>query len=188
MLFSKNSAGPRRMRQHARASIMLAGVVLGSTSLGALTLGSGAAGAARTATSTTATSTVVLDFYQVQSSLTFYNAADIAIQGYPPVGGHVREDDIDYVGNHAHHAKKVSVSDHLFCSVISAPANATCAFEFAVGGSLIYGDNLHGNLASSNDTLLVTGGTGKYAGYTGTAVGTPIGNSNNSDIVITLHK
>ena len=181
MRFSKKRPAPQRVRRHLGPTLVFAGCALGSTSL-ALMLGNQVAGAARTATST-----VVLHFYQVQTSLTFYNASNVVIQGYPPVGGHVREDDVDYVGNHAHHAKNFSVSDHLYCSVISAPANATCAFEFAVGGSLIYGDDLHGNLASSSDTFPVTGGTGKYAGFTGTAVGTPIGKSNNSDIVITLH-
>jgi hypothetical protein len=34
----------------------------------------------------------------------------------------------------------------------------------------------------------VTGGTGKYVGVTGTSVGTSIGNTNNSNIVITLHR
>jgi hypothetical protein len=182
MLFSNKSTGPKRSRQHLGAKLVLASCALGSTSL-ALTLGNEAAGAARAATST-----VVLHFYQVQTSLTFYNASNVAIQGYPPVGGHVREDDVDYVGNHSEHAKKVSVSDHLYCSVISAPANATCAFEFAVGGSLIYGDFLHGNLAGSSESFPVTGGTGKYAGYTGVSTGAPVGKSNNADITITLHK
>jgi hypothetical protein len=181
MLFSTTSTTPQRLRRHLGATLVVASCVLASSSL-AVGFDSGSAGAARAATKT-----VVLRYYQVQSSLTFYNAANVAIQGYPPVGGHVREDDVDYVGNHTTHASKVSVSDHLYCSVISAPANATCAFEFAVGGSLIYGDDLHGNLASSSDTFPVTGGTGKYAGLTGTAVGTPIGTTNNSDIVITLH-
>jgi hypothetical protein len=181
MLFAKNHSRRPRLRRDVGATFLV-GCAL-ATALTVLTLGSEVAGAARAETST-----VVLHYYQVQSSLTFYNASNVVIQGYPPVGGHVREDDVDYVGNHTRHAEKVSVSDHLYCSVISAPANATCAFEFAVGGSLIYGDNLHGNLASSSETFPVTGGTGKYAGYTGTAVGSPIGKSNNSDIVITLHK
>ena len=182
MLFSKSSPRPRHQRRQVGATIVLAACALASTSLGALTLGSESAGAAST--------TVILHFYQKQTALTFYNASGVAIEGYPPVGGHVREDDVDYVGTFAHHANKVSVSDHLYCTVISAPANATCAYEFAIGGSLIYADDLHGNLASSSPTTSfpVTGGTGQYAGVTGTSVGTSIGNTNNSNIVITLHR
>ena len=37
-------------------------------------------------------------------------------------------------------------------------------------------------------TLAVDGGTGKYAGCSGTAASNAIGGSNNSDIVLTLHK
>jgi hypothetical protein len=55
--------------------------------LGALALSSGAAGAS--------TSPTILHFFQKETSLTFYNASDQVIQGYPPVGGHVREDDVD---------------------------------------------------------------------------------------------
>jgi hypothetical protein len=129
----------------------------------------------------------VLHFFQKQTALTFYNASGQVIQGYPPVGGHVRQDDVDYVGNHSHHAKHWSVSDHLYCNVVSAPATADCFGEFATGGSLIYSDNLTVNLANSG-TLAIDGGTGNYAGDSGKYSSTTIGNSNNSDVVLTLHK
>ncbi len=158
---------------------LLSGCAASTILLGALALSSGAANAS--------TSPTVLHFFQKEMTLTFYNASDQVIQGYPPVGGHVLEDDVDYVGNHSHHAKHWSASDHLYCKVVSAPATADCFTEFASGGSLIYADNLTVNLAGSG-TLVIDGGTGNYAGYFGTYSSTTIGSSNNSDAVLTLHK
>jgi hypothetical protein len=169
------SRPPQRCPVRRAASGCAASTIL----LGALFLSSGSAGAS--------TSPTILHFFQKETALTFYNASGQVIQGYPPVGGHVREDDVDYVGNHSHHAKHWSASDHLYCNVVSAPATADCFTEFATGGSLIYTDNLSGNLANSG-TLAIEGGTGDYAGYTGTYASTTIGSSNNSDAVLTLHK
>jgi len=62
--------------------------------------------------------------------------------------------------------------------------------EFAVGGSLIYADDFTLDLASSSnsETLAIDGGTGHFAGYSGTYSSTTVGNSNNSDVVLSLHK
>ena len=148
--------------------------------LGALAVSSGAVGAS--------TSPNFRHFFQKETALTFYNASGQVIQGYPPVGGHVREDDVDYVGDHSHHAKHWSATDHLYCNVVSAPATADCFTGFATtGGSLIYADNLTVNLAILG-TLAIEGGAGNYVGYSGTYASTTIGSSNNSDAVLTLHK
>jgi hypothetical protein len=162
--------------------VLLAGCAAGSISLGsAIALGDPAAGAA--------SSTMTLHYFQKEVITTFYNAANQVIQGYPPVGGHVREDDLDYVGTLAHHAKSWTVSDHLYCTVVSAPANAQCSTEFAIGGSLLYADNLSVNLAASGAAnLAIDGGTGAFAHYTGTVVITGAGHGNNSNVVVTLHK
>jgi hypothetical protein len=137
-----------------------------------------------------ASSTTVLHFYQQEVVTTFTNASNVVIQGYPPVGGHVIENDIDFVGNHSHHAKRATTSDHLYCTVVSAPANADCFLEFATGSSLIYADNFPTNLANSSATASapINGATAKLAGDTGQVTITSIGNSNNSDVVISLHK
>jgi hypothetical protein len=160
--------------------LLLAGCASSAVLLGGLVLSSGTAEASAPPK--------VLHFFQKQSTLSFSNASGQVIQGYPPLGGHVTENDVDYVGNHLHHAKKSSVTDHLYCTVVSAPATANCSFEFATGGSLIYGDNVTVNLASGAGTLTIDGGTGEYAGYSGTVASTTVGNSNNSDLVMTLHK
>jgi hypothetical protein len=50
-------------------------------------------------------------------------------------------------------------------------------------------DNLSENLAASTTPAIpIDGGTGKFAGYSGSALITSIGNTNNSNVVITLHK
>ena len=85
-----------------------------------------------------APATMVLHYYQVQTDLTFYNASNVAIHHYPPLGGHVKEDDVDYVGSQASHAATWTVSDHLFCTVVSMPDNAQCFAVFAAGDGLIY--------------------------------------------------
>jgi hypothetical protein len=170
----------RSARRHRAWGALVSGCAAGTFLLSSFVPGGGPAGAA--------TSPVVLHFFQKESTLTFYNAAGQVIQGYPPVGGHVREDDDDYVGNHLHHAKHWSVTDHLYCNVVSAPATADCFAAFASGGSLMYADNLTINLASGSGSLAIDGGTGDYAGYSGTCSSTTVGNSNNSDIVLTLHK
>jgi hypothetical protein len=166
-----------------RLAAVLAAAVAATTGLGALAIGAGAPDAAAATGAT-----VVLHLYQKEIVTTFYNASDVVIQGYPPVGGHVKEDDEDFVGSHLHHAKRSTVSDHLYCTVVSAPANALCFTEFAIGGSLIYSDNVPINLAASSGAIPFDGGTGQYAGYSGQVISTSIGNSNNSDLVVTLHK
>jgi len=168
------------VRRRPAAKALAAGCALGSLALGATGLSAGPAGAS--------SSTIVLHFYSKAVVNTFYNADNDVIQGYPPVGGHALENDVDYVGTTTHHAKTPAGTDHLYCTVISAPANGVCSIEIAIGGNLLYSDNVPTNLAANSGPVPFDGGTGKYAGYSGTAVETSAGNSNNSSIVITLHK
>jgi hypothetical protein len=158
----------------------LATWALSALPLGALALYGGAAEASPAPTP--------LQYFQKESVLTFTNASGTVIQGYPPLGGHVLEDDTDFVGNHTHHAAQPTMTDHMFCTVVTAPATATCSFEFATGDSLLYADDITVNLASSAGTIPLSGGTGKFAGDSGSAASTPVGNGNNGDIVLTLHK
>jgi hypothetical protein len=163
------------------AAMMLTGCVTATMALGAQAQEGTVAGAAPTST--------VLRYFQKTVTLQFSNADNKVIQGYPPVGGHVLENDVDYVGTHAHHAKKWTVSDHLFCTVVTAPATADCFASFALGDSLIYADDFPVNLASTSlGKVPLVGGPGKFAGYTGGATSTNVGNTNNSDLVLTLRR
>jgi hypothetical protein len=177
-LFRQSDVAARSTRRPIR--LLLGGCALSAIPLGTAVLGGGQAGAS--------SSPKALHYFQKESVLTFTNASGDVIQGYPPVGGHVLENDVDYVGNHTHHATQPTMTDHLFCTVVTAPATANCSFVFGAGDSLLYADGISVNLASSAGTIPISGGTGRFTGDAGTAVSTPVGNSNNGDIVLTLHK
>jgi hypothetical protein len=157
-----------------------------------LVLGAGMAGVALDSAGAAnhSSPTTVIHWYQKETSQTFYNASNQVIQSYPPVGGLFTEDDIDYVGDNAHHAKASTVTDHQVCLIITASANADCFITFASGDSLIYSDDIKINLAHSanNESDHIDGGTGIYVGDSGTLSSTSIGSGNNSDLVLTLHK
>ncbi len=181
MLFSEKSTARKNSAPFGQAMrTLVAGCAVGSLWLGVQASSGEMAGAAP--------ATTVLHYYQVQTALTFYNASNMVIHHYPPLGGHVEEDDVDYVGNQASHGATWTVSDHLFCTVVSMPANAKWFAVFAVGDGLIYADNFATNLAANNGTIRVDGGTGSFSGYSGSLTDTTIGNTNNSAVVITLHK
>lgn len=177
-LFRQTDTSTRRAWRPVR--LLLAGCVLSAIPLGAGALAGAGAGAS--------SSPVPLHYFQKQSVLTFTNAAGDVLQGYPPVGGHVLEDDVDYLGTHAHHAARPTMTDHLFCTVVAPPATATCFVEFATGDALLYADGITVNLAASVGTIPLSGGTGGFTGEAGSAASSPVGNGNNSDIVLTLHK
>jgi hypothetical protein len=159
---------------------LVAGTMAAAVALGVQTVGGSVAGAASPPT---------IHYFQKTITLKFTNASNQVVQGYPPVGGHVTENDVDYVGTHSHHAKKWTASDHLFCTVVTAPATADCFAEFSIGNSLIYADNFPVNLASSGlGSVPLVGGPGKFAGDTAKASSTSVGNTNNSDLTLVLHK
>src|SRR4051794_16646366 len=63
---------------------------------------------------------------------------------------------LDFVGNHAHHAKRWTMSSHTRCTFTAGSPEPACASHVAVGGSL---------LVFTDDEL--TDGTGIYQGATG---------------------
>src|SRR5690349_22442368 len=58
---------------------------------------------------------------------------------YPePQAGDVLEvNSLDFVGNHAHHAKRATMSTHLRCTFAAAGTEPTCQSYVAAGGSLL---------------------------------------------------
>ena len=181
MFFAKK---PTALKSSARFShamrLVVAGCAAASLSVGFQSVG------AEMADATPAT--MVLHYYQVQTALTFSNASNVVVHHYPPLNGHVLEDDVDYVGNQSSHAATWTVSDHLFCTVVSMPANAKCYAVFAGEKGIIYSDNFAINLAGNGNTIPVNGGTGRFAGYSGSLTSTTIGDTNDSVVVISLHK
>jgi hypothetical protein len=99
----------------------------------------------------------------------------------------------DYAGNHKHHAKRPSASDHIVCTLTSVsamggPGSALCDGMSAIGGSLILGDDWVLNFTSNAPTTIaITGGTGRYQNAHGTVTVVSINSSGTkSDLTIKL--
>lgn len=104
----------------------------------------------------------------------------------PPVPGD-RFNVIDdyYVGNHIHHAKRPTVSDHVECTFIDATGNAKCSGQIAIGGSMLLATDVILNVGQNAPPKVpINGGTGKYKHAHGVIINTPLGNSNNADVTI----
>jgi hypothetical protein len=110
----------------------------------------------------------------------------------PVPGDSIEGTNLDYVGNHVHHATNWTASDHELC-VLDDKGNAVCHAEVAIGGSMILAQaNLgHVSASTSASTFQITGGTGIYQGVTGTIVAVqldPSAQTSNSDATITLQR
>jgi hypothetical protein len=89
----------------------------------------------------------------------------------------------DYAGNHKHHAKSATASDHIVCTLTSS-GTALCDGMIAIGGSMIIGDDFVLNLSAKVTTLKITGGTGRYRHAHGTVVAKTVGS--NTDLTVKL--
>jgi hypothetical protein len=133
-----------------------------------------------------AAGTATLHFYSTNQTMAATNAAGQPITGKQfTVGDHYDATDLYYVGSHKHHASSVSASDHLACTFPNA-TTTTCSGQIAIGGSLLLGNDVTLTTQNGTGSLPINAGTGKYKNARGTALFTPIGNSNNVDITITL--
>jgi hypothetical protein len=169
----------RRRRAFLAGTATLAGVALAA----GIGIGAGVAGAAPRAGSTH-----VLRLFARTASFTYITAAGKDVKVLPkPVrlGDQIEETDLDYVGDYAHHAAKWTDTDVERCIFLSK-ASVPCYVEIAVRGSMILAKGTLGESAPGITTFRVVGGTGAYAGATGTAVAkdTPGGDD---DVVITVH-
>ena len=125
---------------------------------------------------------------QVSSSLTDASGNPITNPNTPPAAGdRFVVTDLDYVGNHRHHAKRWTASDHFACTFTTPPA-AICSGQIAIAGSMLFSDNVPLDFANPSATVTVpiTGGTGRYRGAKGTVTSVSVGKTNNSNLTITL--
>jgi hypothetical protein len=96
-----------------------------------------------------------------------------------------------YAGNGSHHAKNWTATASLYCTVKSVSSNtdipSRCEGVVAIGGSMVVSVSTQ-NLGSSaaGSVYPITGGTGKYVGARGTVKTTAIGNTHNSNFVVTI--
>jgi hypothetical protein len=169
----------RRRRAFLAGAATFAGVAL------AAGLGAGVAGA-----SPHAGSTHVLRLFAKTESFTYITASGKHVKALPkPVrpGDQLLQTNLDYVGDHAHHAAKWTDTDVERCILLSK-GSVPCYVEIAVGGSMILAEGTLGESASGKTRFKVVGGTGAYAGATGTIVAEDVpGNELDVDVVGTVH-
>jgi hypothetical protein len=96
--------------------------------------------------------------------------------GQPQPGDVLDADSLDFVGNHAHHAKRWTMSSHTRCTFAAGAPEPACVSHVANGGSLL--------VFTDNE---VTDGTGIYQGATGRVVSMKEGPNDTSDIVARIH-
>jgi hypothetical protein len=129
--------------------------------------------------------TITLRYYSVVTNFVYRQADGTVVQTPPQnaaVGDQMEITELAYKGNHVSHAKKWSASSYTICVFKSAKGAPTCEGVSAVGGNQL----LIFHTPSGGDPI-VAGGTGRFAGATGGVKMTQIGDTNNSDVVITLH-
>jgi hypothetical protein len=128
--------------------------------------------------------TMTVRIYSVIASLVYRNA-DGTVATHPPqkpeAGGQLEIIENGYSGTHKSHSKKIVATSHTVCVFKSAKGEPTCDGQSAIGGNQLL---LFHSPAGSGTT--VVGGSGRYLGATGKATATQIGNTNNSDVVITV--
>ena len=133
--------------------------------------------------------TITLHYFAKQTSFTMTdaNGNPVSQNAMPSVGDRLSFSDDDFVGNHKHHAKRATASDHVDCNV-NQPGKALCNGEQAIGGSMLLAQGFTIDFTSNGPTkVTITGGTLKYKRAHGTLVVKSLGpNGNNSDNTITF--
>jgi hypothetical protein len=123
--------------------------------------------------------TKTLRFFEHTNDVRLTTADGQPKQGAPAAGDVLDVAGVLYRGNHRHHARRPSGTDHTRC-VFTAPDSGTCQGEVALGGSLILVRSPLGGNPSE-----VWWGTGRFKGITGSGTTTSIGEeSNDSDVVL----
>jgi hypothetical protein len=119
--------------------------------------------------------TRTVDFFQDTGSPEFYTAqGNVIPQGQPgdkPLikGNYFVQDDTDYAGTAVRHAKRVTATDHLFCTYLTPDLNrARCYFELDEGHSKLLLNHYISHLTGLISTMKISGGTGSFRGARGT--------------------
>jgi hypothetical protein len=180
-MFCRGTLSRRRSRGNRGAVSIRSIRRVASVSLGLFTV----AGSGLAALPAAAARATTLHFYEVGQTAMHTDATGQPVtstNATPKVGDHVDATSLDYVGNHKHHASSFTASDHIACTLASA-SSAICSGQFAIGGSLLLANYV---TVTSSAPVQINAGTGKYKNARGTINSTSIGNSNNSDVTITL--
>lgn len=136
------------------------------------------------------TPTITLHFWQKSESFKITDAAGrpVAPTARPAVGDIFVATSRDYVGNHKHHAKQWTATDHIRCVFQSLPSNgpakAVCDGQVAVGGSMLLAEHVTASVSQNSTSVPITGGTGQFRGYHGTASSTTISQTANDFTIV----
>jgi hypothetical protein len=127
-----------------------------------------------------------LKFFSHVTSQSLTDASGNPLSGREPVAGdRIVVTDVNYAGNHKHHAKRYTSTDHLACTFTGADSGV-CDGQFNIGPSMLLTENATISFKDPRLTFPITGGTGRYRGAKGTIVSTSVGGSDDSDVVISL--
>ncbi len=132
--------------------------------------------------------TVTLHFFskQVYSRISDASGKPVSPKSAPAVGDRFSFASNDYVGNHKHHARRATASDHVICTLTSSSVGL-CDGTIAIGGAMIIGDDFVLNFNSNKITKLkITGGTGRYRNARGTVIAKAAGNNDDLTIKVRL--
>lgn len=138
-------------------------------------------------------STITFHFFSKTQSFSITTPAGKPVSGNtPPAPGDVVEAfDLNYVGNHKHHAKHWTATDHLRCVITTVTMTSfkgVCDGQVAIGGSMLLADHVIGTFTRSTTKIPINRGTGVYRGYHGLATSKSIALTNNSDFTITVKR
>jgi hypothetical protein len=132
--------------------------------------------------------TATLHYFSKQTSSTFVTPQGNPITGAPVVGDINDLTGADYVGNHKHHAKHATASDHLRCTITAftgTGGSATCDGQIAIGGSMLLANHVPFALSNAPHVIPINGGTGIYRHAHGTITTTSVGNNTDFKIKVT---
>jgi hypothetical protein len=140
-----------------------------------------------------APSSITFHFFSKPTSFVITDASGkpIAANSVPAPGDIVEVTDLNYLGNHKHHARHWTATDHLRCvftTVSATGGQGICDGQIAIGGSMLLADHVVGTLAPTSTSVPINGGTGVYRGYHGTTTTKSIPHTNNSDFTIKVSR
>jgi hypothetical protein len=127
--------------------------------------------------------TVTMHFFSksVYSRISDASGRPLPPSSSPAVGDRFSFASDDYRGDHRHHAKLASASDHVVCELIST-TRGLCNGTIALGGAMILSDDFVLDFNSKTVRARITGGTGRYQRAHGTVIAKSVGH--NSDVTI----
>ena len=170
-----NATLARRHSTHRRLAALAA--------IGVCALAAGAGPAAADPARAHAGATITLHFYSVVQSLVHTTAAGTVVpmsQGIA-AGDRLEITELGYTGTFKKHARQWSTTSHTICVFPSAKGEPACDGQGTVGGNQM----VLFHTAPGGGTT-VSGGTGRYAGATGSVTSKDAGNDN-SDITVVVH-